>query len=309
MADQSLGLFKSYVLWLMKLMTLFVLAFVALPLVIIAIVAATGSDSKPHVALGKSDKTVAVIELNGVIMDSKELVEQLYKQADNKHVAGIVLKINSPGGAVAPSQAIYEAVKKLKAKKPIIASMETVAASGGLYSALSADKIFCQRGTQTGSIGVVLQFPVVRNFTDWLGVNMVTVKSGKFKDVGNPFRDLTPEDQAFLDSTIQVIYQDFVTAVSEGRNIPREKVETFADGRLIIGSQAVELKLVDAFGDVHDAARAVFEKLGKPLPEGEEAELYYPEDRFASFKKIFEMTSYLPQMLSTPGPQALLMAY
>ena len=282
---------KEYIVWVLKLITILVVV-LFLPVVLAAIVAVGGGGGA---AGGKN--IVAVIELKGEITSSKDVLEKLHEQVKDAKVKGIVLAIDSPGGAVGPSQDIYAEVVRLKAKKPIVVSMGSVAASGGLYSALGASKVFAQPGTLTGSIGVIMQIPNYTKIADKIGYDVVTVKSGKLKDVGNPFRQMTEDEHLFLENTIKDVYKDFVDAVVAGRGIPREQVLTFADGRIILGSQAKELKLIDEIGSTYDAARAVFDVLGTPLAEGEEPTLYYPEDAFSEVKHIFRgFTEFLPQL-------------
>lgn len=286
---------RAYFFWLAKFLTVvFVLAFIV-PIMLAAVLGA--GEQAMQAKHGRGQRTVAVVELSGIIHDSREVIEELYKQADNEKVKGIVLRVDSPGGAVGPSQEIYAAVKQLKTKKPIVASMGGVAASGGLYVSLAASRILCQPGTLTGSIGVILQLPNFTKVSERIGVDMITIKSGKLKDAGNSFRLMTDEDRQFLQDTVHTAHKDFLQAVADGRGIDRSKVEAFADGRVILGSQALELKLVDGFGDVMDAARAVFELRGEPLAADEAPDLYYPGDKFREFKKLFESFSSLPDYL------------
>lgn len=261
---------REYFVWLAKFFTTVVIVVFVAPLLLAVAVGAIGAASSGKHPSIATDKKVAVVELTGVIEDSKEVVNDLYKQADDDSIKGIVLRINSPGGAVGPSQEIFETVKKLKAKKPIIAVMEAVAASGGFYSALGASKIFAQPGTLTGSIGVIMQIPNVEKLADWAGVKMITIKSGAMKDVGNTFRTMTPEEQAYLEETARDVHAQFISAVSDARNIAKTEVLKWGDGRVILGQKAKELGIVDAFGGVHDGARAVFEELGSPLPADED---------------------------------------
>ncbi|MBX7137190.1 MAG: signal peptide peptidase SppA [Oligoflexia bacterium] len=285
---------RAYFLWLAKFITIVVLLVVVLPLLLSAIAAVVDNTSDS----GSSHLSVAVIEMNGMITDSKETLEQLHKQISNDKVKGIVLRVDSPGGAVGPSQEIFSAVQRLKKEKPIVVSMGSVAASGGLYVSLAASKIYCQPGTITGSIGVILQVPNFTKIASQVGVEMVTVKSGKLKDVGNTFRPMTDEEREFLQGTVNESYTAFVQAVVDGRGIPREKVLQFADGRIILGSKAVELGLVDGFGDVYDAARTVFELAGTPLKETEHPKLIYPAEKFAEVKRLLGTVSSIGSMLS-----------
>ena len=290
---------REYFIWLAKLLTVLALVFVGIPFLIGITAALLGgfmADGLPSMG-----KTVAVVELDGEISDSKDVVKELYRQAESSRVRGTVLRVNSPGGAVAPSQDIYETVRTLNAKmpkKPIVVSMGSVAASGGLYASLGARKIFAQPGTMTGSIGVIMQLPNVQKLAGLVGVNFVTIKSGQLKDVGNMFREMTPAERDFLQATVLRVHQDFVDAVAEGRGIPRDEVLKFADGRVIIGSQAKDLHLVDELGDVYDAARSIFELAGEPLGEGEFPKLYYPFDKFKDLRHALDSTLSIARIFS-----------
>lgn len=299
---------REYFIWLAKLITIFVVIFIIVPVLLGMMAALAGgllSEGLPAVG-----KTVAVIELEGEILDSKGTVKELYKQAENTKVKGTVLRVNSPGGAVGPSQEIYEAVKNLNArspKKPVVVSMGAVAASGGLYSSLSGAKIFAEPGTMTGSIGVIMQLPNVQRLVDWAGVSFVTIKSGELKDIGNMFRPMTDVERAFLQSTIERVQEDFVKAVVESRKIPEEEVRKFADGRLIMGSQARDLRLIDAYGGVYDAARAVFELAGEPLKDSEIPHLFYPRDRFSELREALDNIASIPGIFSRQAQLKYLM--
>lgn len=285
---------REYFVWVAKLVTLVVVVFLLVPVVMIAGLAAVGGVVTDQI--GDPSKAVAVIELRGVIEDSKATLAELSKNIRNKHVKGIVLSINSPGGAVGPSQEIYEAVKRWKQEKPIVAVMGSVAASGGLYSALGASKVLAQPGTMTGSIGVIMQIPNFTKVANWAGVQMVTVKSGKLKDVGNQFREMTPEEQAFLEKTVADVHSQFISAVVEGRGLSREAVDEFADGRVILGSRAKELGVIDGYGDVYEGGRLVFELLGQPLKAGELPSLVFPDDTLSELRKALRSIGSLPSM-------------
>ncbi|MCB0310643.1 MAG: signal peptide peptidase SppA [Bdellovibrionales bacterium] len=293
------GIIKEYLLWVAKLITLLAIFVVVVPLVVIAVVGAADQAAKAKQGLHVSkDKRVAVIELQGMIVDSKEVLADLYKQSEDDRIKGIVLRVDSPGGAVGPSQEIYEAIKKLKDRKPIVVSMGSVAASGGLYVSLAASKIFCQPGTITGSIGVVMQVPNFTKLANQVGVDMITLKSGKLKDAGNAFRPMTEEERQYLETTLAEAHKDFIIAVARSRNLDPDRVVEFADGRILLGSQALKLKLVDEYGDVISAARSVFDILGAPLQADELPELYYPTDNLEKFRKLLSAISDLPLMLN-----------
>jgi protease-4 len=285
---------KDYFVWLCKFLTMVIIIAIVIP----AVIAATGKILESKGSGSGKGKRVAVIELKGEISDTKDFVDQLYKQADNKDIKGIVLRIDSPGGAVGPSQDIYTAVRALKDRKPIVASMGGMAASGGLYAAVGATKIFTEPGTLTGSIGVIMQVPNFTKISEKVGVEMITLKSGALKDAGNPFRPMTDEDRAYLQSTIGIIRNQFVSAVAEGRGIPRAEVEKFADGRVLTGEQAKELKLVDDFGDVYTAAREVFVLNKQPLAADENPELYYPGEKYGQLKELLKGMSSFSKILS-----------
>jgi protease-4 len=278
---------SEYKVWLAKLVTLVVIAMIVLPMVGGAI-AAAGKIGGPK---------VAVVELQGPIEDSSDVLKALYQEARSKDSKAIVLRVDSPGGAVAPSEEVYNAVRRLKSIKPIVVSMGSVAASGGLYSSLAATKIFCQPGTQTGSIGVVMQIPNFAAAADKVGVSMVTVKSGALKDVGNQFRPMTEEERKFLEETASKVHALFIKAVVDGRGIPENKVRQFADGRVIIGHEAKELGLVDDFGDVYDAAREALKVAGVELKDDETPTLHYANRKKNLIEKALEASSSLSTLI------------
>jgi protease-4 len=177
--------------------------------------------------------------------------------------------------------------------------MGSVAASGGLYSALGASKIFCQPGTQTGSIGVIMQIPNFSQAAEHIGVTMVTVKSGALKDAGNQFRPMTDDERKYLQDTAARVHGLFINAVVEGRNIPVEKVREFADGRVIIGHEAKQLGLVDGFGDVYDAAKAGLSLAGVDLPAGQVPSLHYANSKKNLIEKALEASSPLTTLIRT----------
>jgi len=205
---------------------------------------------------------VAVIPLSGLISDSGPVIEHLKKFGKDDSVKAVVLRIDSPGGGVGPSQEIYEEVKKVRAKKPVLASMGALAASGGYYIACAAQRVYANPGTMTGSIGVVMPFMNVKDLVEKIGVKGMTVKSGTFKDIGSPLRDMTPQERELLQGVVDNVHLQFVNAVAGERNLDREEVLRIADGRIFTGEQAKELGLVDVLGNLEDAI-ADAGKLGK----------------------------------------------
>lgn len=196
---------------------------------------------------------IGLVEVKGIILDSQETVKQLFDFKKNENVKAVVLRIESPGGVVGPSQEIYDAVKKLALKKKVVVSMGSVAASGGYYIAAPATKIFANPGTITGSIGVLMKFSNIEGLMDKIGMKAFTIKTGKYKDVGSPVRTMSVEDKAMLQGVIDSTHGQFVKAVAEGRKLPLEQVKTLADGRIYSGEQALALKLVDNLGTMQDA--------------------------------------------------------
>ena len=196
---------------------------------------------------------IGLVEVKGIILDSQDTVKQLSDFKKNENVKAVVLRIESPGGVVGPSQEIYDAVKKLALKKKVVVSMGSVAASGGYYIAAPATKIFANPGTITGSIGVLMKFSNIEGLMDKIGMKAFTLKTGKYKDVGSPVRTMSDEDKAMLQSVIDSTHGQFVKAVAEGRKLPLEQVKALADGRIYSGEQALALKLVDNLGTMQDA--------------------------------------------------------
>lgn len=197
---------------------------------------------------------VAVVEVYGQIVSSADIVRQLKKWDDDGTVKAIVVHIDSPGGGVAASQEIYEAILNIRENgKIVVASMSSVAASGGYYIACAADRIVSNPGTLTGSIGVILSFPTAKKLLDKIGISWETIKSGELKDVGNFSRAMTPVEERMLKAVIDDTYEQFVEAVSEGRGRDKEEIYPLADGSIFTGRQAYNLGLVDTLGTFEDA--------------------------------------------------------
>ncbi len=201
---------------------------------------------------GSADK-VGLVEITGPIGDSKRTLRDLRAFRDDDHIKAIVVRIDSPGGAVGPSQEIYDSIRRLREKKKVVVSMGSLAASGGFYIACAGDKVFANPGTLTGSIGVIMQMPNVSGLMKWAGVEMTTITAGKMKDSGSPFRPMTDDEHRYFESVLADVHQQFIAAVAEGRKLTPEQVRPFADGRVFSGRQALEWKLVDALGGIEDA--------------------------------------------------------
>lgn len=209
-----------------------------------------GKSKTASKALFKKD-AVGLIELNGVIMDSKKFLKSLDKLDESPDVKAIVVRVNSPGGAVAPSQEIHDALKRIK--KPVVASMSSVAASGGYYVSVAAKKIYANPGTITGSIGVIMEFANLEKLLEWAKVKRFSIKTGKFKDSGAEYREMQPEERALLQGMVDNVLEQFKRAVAEGRGLKLEEVTPLADGRIFSGEQAKAARLVDELGGVDDA--------------------------------------------------------
>ncbi|HWN12748.1 MAG TPA: signal peptide peptidase SppA [Candidatus Dormibacteraeota bacterium] len=228
---------------------------------------------------------VAVVEVEGIIggdaargLDTDGVIRVLGEYRDDPAVRAVVLRINSPGGVVAPTQEIFTAVRRLReAKKPVVASLGSVAASGGYYVAVAADRIYASPGTLTGSIGVVMQLANLEGLLKKVGVEYVVVKAGAYKDVGNMARAMTPEERRILQSLLDDVYDQFISAVAEGRGLDPQAVRAFAEGRIYSGRQAQSLKMVDDLGGLEDAIEAAAKMAGLPA----KPKVIYPRRRFS----------------------------
>lgn len=196
---------------------------------------------------------VAVVKLEGVIIDAADINMELRGFAERDDVKAVVIRINSPGGAVGPSQEIYSEIKRLRKTKTVVASMATIAASGGYYAASAAEKIVANPGTITGSIGVLVEFVNATELLDKIGLKGYVVKSGKYKDVGSPLRKMEDDEIRMLQGVVDDVNDQFIRAVAEGRGIEEAEVRRIADGRIFTGAQALGIGLVDQLGDLTDA--------------------------------------------------------
>jgi protease-4 len=196
---------------------------------------------------------VAVVDIQGEIAYDLRKVEEIERYRDDSRVKALVLCIDSPGGGVAASQALYHAVRKVSEQKPVVASMCAVAASGGYYVACAADSIVAHEGTVTGSIGVLAAYLRTEELFHKVGLDVTVIKSGELKDVGSPYRRMTDEEKTYVRALLDEVYDQFITAVSDGRGLSVERVRELAEGRLYTGRQAVEVGLVDRVGTYEDA--------------------------------------------------------
>jgi protease-4 len=210
---------------------------------------------------------VAIVELEGTIVDVDDVLRELKSHRDNPQVKAVVLRINSPGGVVGPTQELHAAVMRLRESgKPVVASLGAVAASGGYYVAVAADKIYANPGTLTGSIGVIFQLPNLDGLMKKVGVDYVVVKAGRYKDIGNIARPMTAEEQRILQSLLDDVHAQFISAVVIGRKLDRAQVLGFADGRIVSGAQAKDLRMIDALGGLEEAVDGAATLAGLPRP-------------------------------------------
>lgn len=223
--------------------------FIALFFVAVFTISALVGEERPLVG----GSGVGLVEVKGMIIDSQATAKQLHDFAKADNVKAVVVRIDSPGGVVGPSQEISSEVKKLAARKKVVVSMGSVAASGGYYIAAPATLIYANPGTITGSIGVLMKFSNLEGLMGKIGLKAFTLKTGKFKDVGSPARPMSAEERAMLQGVIESTHAQFVRAVAEGRKLPLETVKEIADGRIFTGEQAHALKLVDRIGTLQDA--------------------------------------------------------
>lgn len=198
---------------------------------------------------------IALISIEGPIISSREIVDELKEHVKDRSIKAVVLRLDTPGGAVAPSQEIYEEVKKSAAEKKIIVSMGSIAASGGYYISAPADVIIANPGTLTGSIGVIMEIPNVEGLMTKIGIKTEVIKSGRHKDMASAFRKMDNEERKLLQDVMDNVHEQFIKAVADGRKLSVEDVRAIADGRIFTGQQAKALKLVDEIGTLEDAIR------------------------------------------------------
>ncbi len=250
---------------------------------------------------------IAVIRVEGIITDAREVLEQFNEYELNQTVKAIVLRVDSPGGGVGPSQEIYERIVDIQKKgsPKVIVSMGSVAASGGYYISCAADKVVANPGSLTGSIVVIMEFANVQELFKKIGRDTVVIKTGEFKDLGNPTRTMTPAEKQLLQGVIDDVYQQFVDAISRGRKLNTEKVRAIADGRIFSGKQAKELGLVDELGGLERALEIAADMVGikqRPLEILEREEQFSWKKFLSSISRVTSIGyggSFIPQIKSS----------
>lgn len=219
-----------------------------------------------------SRPAIGVVEVEGVILDSKPTIDKIRYLEKHPQVKGLVVRINSPGGAVSPSQEIFRELKRVSEKMKVYTSISSVAASGGYYIAIGTHRIYANPGSITGSIGVIMQNFNVEKLMDKIGISAMTVKSGKNKDIGSSFREMKPQEKKLLQAVIEDTHDQFVQAIAKQRKMKETTVRKIADGRIFTGRQAVKEGLIDGLGGFYDAAGALASK----MKIKDQYELVYP---------------------------------
>jgi protease-4 len=242
-------------------------------------------------AIGLSDGAfgdkIGVVEVSGVISESKDIMEDIVRFKEDDSIKGVIVRINSPGGSVGPSQEIFSEVKKLRTKKTVYVSMGSVCASGGYYIAVAGEKLYAMPATITGSIGVIMEHMIIEDLFKKLGLHSDTLKSGAFKDAGSPFRKMKDDERAYFQGILDSIHEQFIKTVADERKMPIESAKKLADGRVFIGSQAKDLKLVDQIGTFYDTVDDLKKALnmkGKPV-------LVYGKKPFSLLKWLISSAS------------------
>lgn len=267
--------------------------------VIIGLVLLAGAPTK--IAPSSSFKRLGLVRIEGVIFNSESIIKQLNDFRTDKSIAGILVKINSPGGATAPSQEIYHEVLRIKKEnKPLVVSMGDMAASGGYYIASPAKCIFADPGTLTGSIGVILTVPLYKDLANKIGVQMRTLKAGKFKDIANNYRVMSDGEEQILQSLLDDTHDQFIEDVARARGIDRDSIKNLADGRIFTGRQAQALGLVDSLGGYLNALAYLREITGS----GPGTRIVEKSEKFSNIREWFleSMVRIFPQLYTYLAP-------
>ncbi len=238
-----------------------------------------------------NDSSVLVLDLEGVIMRSSKFLKTLRDYIDKDSVKAVVIRVNSPGGAVGPSQAIYRELIKIREefKKPVIMSLEAIATSGAYYISAGADQIVTQAGTLVGSIGVIINFANLENLYKWAKIRRYAIKTGKYKDVGADYRSMSTEEETYLRGVLDEVLKQFKDDIVKGRNLDPGLVDRNADGRIFTGEKAVELGFADKVGNFSDAIELAEELTGEAS-----LKIFNPKDRSSFFRWFEDIESFYP---------------
>lgn len=232
---------------------------------------------------GNSTGNIGIVEIKGMILSSKQIIKDIKAFQEDDAIKAIILRIESPGGGIGPSQEIFREVMKIKADKKIIASMGSVAASGGYYIASATDGIMANSGTITGSIGVIMEYANIMEIAKKIGISPVVIKSGEYKDMGSPLRELEESEKILFQELVDDLHLQFVTDVANSRKMDVETIASLADGRVYTGRKAVSLKLIDRIGNLDDAVQWAGELAGI---DGKLKPIYPKEDKITFIKKL-----------------------
>ncbi|MBW2590324.1 MAG: signal peptide peptidase SppA [Deltaproteobacteria bacterium] len=257
----------------------------AVAIIVISLLFVLGTRDSGYDDLISGGEKVGIIEIKGVIAESRDIIHKLKRFREDDSIRAIVLRIDSPGGGVGPSQEIFREVRKTVKLKKVVASMGAVAASGGYYIAAGTNGIVANPGTITGSIGVIMGFTNFQELFRKIGLVPVVVKSVEYKDMGSPVRDMTEDERKILQDLSSNIHKQFVTAISEGRKMDLSRVKSIADGRIFSGEQAKELGLVDRLGNLEDAIEWAGRMAGI---KGKISSVYAPEKKTSFLKYLIE---------------------
>ena len=279
---------------LMILVVAFGLGVIFFAVLYLATLVSGGRSSRPLAPLPGMDK-VALVKIEGLLVNADHIVEEINDHADDSSIKAIIIRIDSPGGGVVVSQEIYNAVLNARntGKKKVVMSLGSVAASGGYYIAAAGDRIVANPGTLTGSIGVKMEFANVEKLLEKIGVKGMVVKAGEYKDIGSPYREMSEPEKKLLQAVIDDVHSQFIEAVAKGRNLPEADVKAIADGRVFTGRQALQLKLVDQLGDLEDSILVAAEMAGikgKPKIVKKEKKVpfleYFKEEAASWFSEV-----------------------
>ena len=226
---------------------------------------------------------VGIVEIEGMILSSKKIIHDIENFREDDEIKAIILRVDSPGGGIGPSQEIYREIIKTKQRKKVIVSMGSVAASGGYYIASASDGIIANPGTITGSIGVIMEYANIMEIAKKIGISPVVIKSGEFKDVGSPLRELKDTEKQLLQSLVDELHDQFVSDAASGRGMEQKTMATLADGRVYTGQRALELKLIDRLGNLDDAVQWAGEIADI---KGELVPVYPKEDKITFIKRL-----------------------
>lgn len=287
-----------------------IIAIMILLPILLGIALSTSGDLKnKHSSLGSAGiKKIGLVKVEGAIFSSYDIVRQLRSFLDDNNIVGVLLRVDSPGGATAPSQEIYNEVLQFKKKKKsLVVSMGSMAASGGYYISSPAQKIFADPGTMTGSIGVIISTPQYDELAKKIGIEMRVMKAGKFKDILSPYRKVTESESNLMQSLLDDTHDQFISDVATARELPYDSIKAIADGRIFTGRQAVKYKLVDTLGGFEDALRYLKNTTGL----SQKSKAVERKDRFDLFSELLteELVHIFPQMIPFIHPSSTMLMF